>query len=64
MVLANGQLFGFECKADAKKKPTDLQIKTMNQMEEHGAVCLVVCDNDTIDHAISLVEEALNDTAR
>lgn len=58
MVLASGRLFGFECKADAKKKPTHLQVKAMKDMEAAGAKCLVVCDDATIDEAIYLVELA------
>jgi len=59
LVIANGRVFGFECKADAKKKPTDIQVRTMELIEEAGAVCMVVYDDETIDTAISLVESAL-----
>jgi hypothetical protein len=59
LVLANGTLIGLECKADAKKKPTDLQVKTMKDMEAAGAPCMVVYDDATIDQAIHLVETAL-----
>jgi len=61
VVLANGTLFGLECKADAKKKPTDLQVITMSTMEDHGAICMVVYDDATIDQAIRMVESALYD---
>lgn len=60
LVLAGGTLFGFECKADAKKKPTPLQIKAMKDMTEAGAKCLVVCSDETIDEAIELIYTAVD----
>ena len=60
LVLVNGRLFGFECKADAKKKPTNLQVKAMKDMEAAGAKCMVVCDDATIDKAIAFVEVAVS----
>jgi hypothetical protein len=59
LVLANGKLFGLECKADEKKKPTDIQTRTMQLMTEHGAHCLVVYDDITIDQAITYIKAAL-----
>ena len=55
LVLANGKLFGFECKANVKKKPTDLQVIAMETMDKHGAHCMVVYDDETIDEAYRLV---------
>lgn len=43
IALRNGQMFGFEVKRDRKKKATDLQLRRLAELRNHGAVVGVVC---------------------
>lgn len=49
MCCVEGQLVGIECKADATKKPTALQLKVMADIEKAGGKCFVVYDRDTVE---------------
>ena len=46
---------GIECKADAKKKPTALQIKCMKEIENAGGKCFLVYDEETIQEVVNYV---------
>jgi hypothetical protein len=55
IVCAGGKFFGIECKADRTKKPTRLQAKCMEKIEEAGGECFVVYDEQTINQAIERI---------
>lgn len=57
LVLVRGHLVAIECKADARKKPTRLQIATMTHMKLAGASVFLVYDDDTIDVAVEFIRE-------
>jgi hypothetical protein len=48
IACVNGMFLGIECKADATKKPTALQIMQGNKIKEAKGVWLVVCDDETL----------------
>ena len=47
--ILGGQFIGIECKADRTKKPTALQLKCMQEIEDAGGKCFVVCDDESIE---------------
>jgi hypothetical protein len=49
IVCAGGHFIGIEAKADKTKKPTDLQVKCMGDIERAGGKCFVVYDDETIE---------------
>jgi hypothetical protein len=49
VAILGGQFLGIECKADRSKKPTALQLKCMQEIEEAGGKCFVVCDDESIE---------------
>jgi hypothetical protein len=49
VAVVEGLFVGIECKADATKKPTALQIKCMADIEKAGGKCFVVYDKTTIE---------------
>lgn len=49
VAVVEGLFLGIECKADATKKPTALQIKCMADIEAKGGKCFVVYDKATIE---------------
>lgn len=49
VAVVEGLFVGIECKADATKKPTALQIKCMADIEAAGGKCFVVYDKATIE---------------
>lgn len=49
VAVVDGMFVGIECKADASKKPTALQIKCMADIEAAGGKCFVVYDKATIE---------------
>lgn len=49
VAVVEGLFLGIECKADATKKPTALQIKCMADIEAAGGKCFVVYDKATIE---------------
>jgi hypothetical protein len=51
IACVNGHLVGIECKADATKKPTRLQIATIEKMRASGASVFVVYDDVTLADA-------------
>jgi hypothetical protein len=55
LVCVSGHLVAIECKADASKRPTRLQVATMNRMKSAGATVFIVCDDATIDTAIEYI---------
>jgi hypothetical protein len=56
VAILGGQFIGIECKADRSKKPTALQLKCMQEIEDAGGKCFVVCD----DKSIEQVREYIN----
>lgn len=48
IAIVAGRFVGIECKADATKKPTALQVKAMEEIETAGGKCFLVYDDDTI----------------
>jgi hypothetical protein len=49
VAVVDGRFVGIECKADATKKPTALQVKCMAGIEAAGGKCFVVYDKATIE---------------
>ena len=49
VAILGGQFIGIECKADRTKKPTALQLKCMQEIEDAGGKCFVVCDDESIE---------------
>ena len=49
VAILGGQFIGIECKADRTKKPTALQLKCMQDIEDAGGKCFVVCDDESIE---------------
>ncbi len=49
VAVVDGWFVGVECKADATKKPTALQLKCMADIEAAGGKCFVVYDKATIE---------------
>ena len=49
VAILGGQFIGIECKADRSKKPTALQLKCMQEIEDAGGKCFVVCDDESIE---------------
>jgi len=49
VAILGGQFIGVECKADRSKKPTALQLKCMQEIEDAGGKCFVVCDDESIE---------------
>lgn len=49
VAILRGQFLGIECKADRSKKPTALQLKCMQEIEDAGGKCFVVCDDESIE---------------
>ena len=41
-----GQFLAIECKADAKKKPTQLQLHQLDQIAKHGGLSIVIHDEN------------------
>ena len=48
-IAGDGKFIGIECKADRSKKPTALQLKCMQEIEDAGGKCFVVCDDESIE---------------
>lgn len=48
IAIVAGRFVGIECKADATKKPTALQVKAMEEIEAAGGKCFLVYDDETI----------------
>jgi|TARA_R110002020_G_scaffold70935_5_gene183756 hypothetical protein len=49
VAILGGQFIGIECKADRTKKPTALQLKCMQEIEDAGGKCFVVFDEESIE---------------
>lgn len=49
VAIVSGIFVGIECKADATKKPTALQVKCMANIEAAGGKCFLVYDKATIE---------------
>jgi Holliday junction resolvase len=43
-----GKFLSIECKSDASKKPTDLQVMRGKEIQQAGGVWMVVCDDATL----------------
>jgi hypothetical protein len=46
--INKGQFIGVECKADRTKKPTVLQSKQGEAIQQAGGIWMVVCDEETL----------------
>lgn len=60
IAIVNGQFIGIECKADAKKKPTALQLACGREIMAAGGAWRLVYDDDTIgalEHLIEVAQE-------
>ena len=57
VAIHKGRFIGIECKADAKKKPTALQIKCMKEIDNAGCKCFVVYDDETIQQVVNFIGE-------
>ena len=57
VAIQKGSFIGIECKADAKKKPTALQIKCMKEIDNAGGKCFVVYDDETIQQVVNFIGE-------
>jgi hypothetical protein len=44
----NGRFISIECKSDATKKPTELQVQRGKEIQKAGGVWMVVCDAETL----------------
>lgn len=53
--LYKGVLLGFELKTDTGK-PTDLQLKKLDAINENGGIGLIVRDVNTIESVINLID--------
>jgi hypothetical protein len=49
IAIVDGHFIGIECKADATKKPTELQKRCGKEIEAAGGTWLVVCDAITLE---------------
>lgn len=56
IACVDGHFLGIECKSDATKKPTTLQIKQGNDIMMHGGQWLVVCDGATLDKLSTVIK--------
>ena len=59
VAIVGGMFVGIECKADASKKPTALQIKCMEDIEMAGGKCFVVYDTETTEEVRLFIKERL-----
>lgn len=59
IAIVGGRFIGIECKADASKKPTALQMQCMEQIEKAGGKCFVVYDDNSLDVVRKYIEEWL-----
>jgi Holliday junction resolvase len=59
VAIVKGQFIGIECKANISRKPTELQSKTMKEIEAHGGKCFVVYDDETIQKVVDYITEHL-----
>ena len=57
VAIHKGRFIGIECKADAKKKPTALQIKCMKEIDNAGVKCFVGYDYETIQQVVNFIGE-------
>lgn len=48
VVCVGGRFVGIECKADATKRPTELQLKAAREIQLAGGDWLLVCDDATL----------------
>lgn len=51
----DGKFLGVECKADRTKKPTELQVRTGQQIRDAGGQWLVVCDEESLSELLSTI---------
>ena len=49
IACVDGHFLGVECKSDSTKKPTALQIRQGELIQEANGVWLVVCDTETLN---------------
>jgi len=59
VAIIGGRFVGIECKADKTKRPTALQVKCMEEIENAGGKCFLVYDDETIDQVRQYIQEWL-----
>lgn len=59
IACVNGHFVGIEVKADKTKKPTELQVQCMRNIETSGGRCFVVFDDASLDEARLYISEVL-----
>lgn len=57
VACVSGKFLGVECKADYSKKPTELQIRTGQQILAAGGQWLVVCDDASLNKLLQTLQE-------
>lgn len=55
IACVDGQFLGVECKSDSKKKPTALQIRQGELIQEANGTWLVVCDDVTLNRLETVI---------
>jgi hypothetical protein len=55
IAIVGGRFIGIECKADASKKPSAVQLLRMKEIEAAGGKCFVVYDHETIEHVMTWI---------
>jgi len=59
IACVGGFMLGVEAKADKTKKPTALQLKTMQDIKDSGGYVMVVYDKETVGELEELVKKLL-----
>lgn len=60
--VIRGLFMGIECKADRTKKPTRLQAKCLQEIEDAGGKSFLVYDDDTIDIVRQFIRAKKNES--
>lgn len=60
IAIVNGLFVGIEVKANAKRKPTDLQIKTGEEIQQAGGYWKLVYDDESLQSLLRLINELLD----
>lgn len=56
IAVLDGLFIGIECKADKSKKPTALQLKRAQEIQEAGGLWFLVYDDETIKQIERLIQ--------
>lgn len=58
--IVGGLFVGIECKADASRKPTALQLHCAEQIKKAGGYWFLVCDDESLEKVEEWVANACN----